>query len=149
MQSKLRLTAAFIVAVLSTSVLASAFSSQFVIAALQGVGVEISLGTRFTMTLRDFAIFETLGLVTAACFFVGFIVAAICQRFIGGVRLLWFVVAGASALTCTLLLMTWQLQLTPIAGARTSLGLAFQALAGAIGGFLFAKLSADSTFSRD
>jgi hypothetical protein len=49
--------------------------------------------------------------------------------------------AGACALVSTLLLMSWFLQLMPIAGARTTLGLAFQGLAGACGGYVFARVS--------
>lgn len=147
MQALLKLTAAFFAAVLTTSILASVFSSQFVIAALQEVNAVIPLSTRLSMTLQDLAIIQTLGLVTTACFLVGFIVAALCIKCIGGSRVAWFTLAGASALTCTLLLMSWQLQLTPIAGARTFPGLAFQTLAGALGGFVFAKLSRPKTRS--
>ena len=141
MQTVIRYVAAFIAAVLTTSILASIFSTQFVIAALQDVGAVIPIATRLSMTLKDFAIIEILGLVTAVCFVIGFIVAGLCVKFIGGSRLAWFALAGASALTCTLLLMTWQLQLSPIAGARTLLGLSFQGLAGAIGGITFTKIS--------
>ena len=141
MQNKSQIAAAFIAAVLCTSTLASIFSTQFVVSALQDIGVLVSLGTRLLMTLQDLAIFETLLLVTTACFFVGFSVATLCIKYIGGPRLIWFAVAGASALICTLLLMTWHFHLTPIAGARSFLGLMFQAIAGTIGGLLFAKLS--------
>lgn len=141
MQNKAQITAAYFAAVFCTSALASIFSTQFVIAALQDVGVLIPFETRLSMTFHDLAIFETLLLVTAACFFVGFIVATTCVKHIGGARYIWFVLAGASALVSTLLLMTWHFQLTPIAGARTLPGLTFQALAGAAGGLLFSRLT--------
>ena len=141
MQNKARIAAAYGAAVLCTSTLASIFSTQFVVTGLQDIGVLVPLGTRLSMTFQDLAIFETLLLVTAACFFVGFIVATKCAKHIGGPRQIWFVFAGASALICTLLLMTWHFQLTPIAGARTLVGLIFQALAGAAGGLLFSRLS--------
>jgi len=145
MQIFKRYAGAFIAAVLTTGILASAFSTQFVVAALQDVGAVIPMSTRLTMTAKDLAILQTLGLVTAACFLIGFLVAQLGVNFVGGSRTAWFVVAGASALVCTLLLMSWQLQLMPIAGARTQLGLAFQGLAGAIGGLVFATLSNKNT----
>ncbi len=141
MQTILRYIAAFIAAVVSTSIFASIFSTQFVVAGLQDVGAIVPLTTRLSMTIRDLAIIETLGLVTAACFMIGFLVAGVCIKVAGGSRLMWYVAAGGCALTCTLLLMEWQLQLTPIAGARTSLGFAFQGLAGGLGGAIFARLT--------
>lgn len=145
----IRYTAAFVAAVLCTSLLASIFSTQFVIASLQEVGAQVSFGTRVVMTFGDLKILKLLGLVTAACFFIGFLVAAACNRFIHNSRRAWFTLAGACALVTTLLLLSWQLQLMPIAGARTSLGLAFQGLAGACGGYLFAKLSSTKNSTSD
>lgn len=137
-----RYAVAFTAAVLCTSLLASIFSTQSVISSLQEVGAVVPFATRVSMTLVDFKIFEILIAVVAACFLIGFIIAALCNRFIINNRHAWFVLAGACALVCTLLLMNWFLQLMPIAGARSLFGLAFQAVAGAIGGFVFSKITA-------
>lgn len=137
----LRYAVAYIAAVICTSVLASFFSSQSVIAALQQVGADVPFSARMSMTVGDLKILETLAAVTAACFLVAFLVAGACNKFISNNRPAWFTLAGACALVCTLLLISYFLQLMPIAGARSTLGLAFQGLAGAFGGYLFSKLS--------
>lgn len=147
MSTLIRYAVAFIVAVLCTSLLSSIFSSQSVIASLQHVGADVPFGTRLSMTLGDFKVLETLAAATAACFFVGFWVAAACNKFISDNRPAWFTLAGACGLICTLLLMSWFLQLMPIAGARSTLGLASQGLAGACGGYLFSKLTSSKKTS--
>jgi hypothetical protein len=93
------------------------------------------------MTVKDLAIFQILGIATTACLLPGFLLAGLCHRFIGGNRKLWFVIAGASALITLLLVMSALMQLMPIAGARSNFGLFTQALAGASGGWLFARLT--------
>ena len=141
MKTALRYLAAFLVAALLASLLGSFFSSQFVLNELQSVGVDISLSTRLSMTLSDLAILQTLGIAFGAALLVAFLVAAACVKFIGGNRLFWYTFAGACAVVTLLLLMSWQLQLMPIAGARSNLGILFQAIAGGTGGWLFARLT--------
>ena len=141
MKSALRCTAAFIAAVVFASILASIFSTQFVIAGLHSIGADVSLNTRLTMTAKDFGILQTLGLAIFGACLVAFTVAGIVIKTVGGNRIFWYVFAGLSSVTCLLLVMSWHLQLMPIAGARSNLGLAFQALAGGCGGWLFSKLT--------
>ena len=135
----IRYALAFITAVLSTSVLASFFSTQSVIASLQAVGADVSFGTRLTMTLNDLKILQALAPITSVCLLIGFSVATACNKYLINHRIAWFIVAGACAFISTLLLLNWFFQLMPIAGARSLLGLTFQGLAGAIGGYLFVK----------
>ncbi|MEM7360197.1 MAG: hypothetical protein AAF431_13935 [Pseudomonadota bacterium] len=141
MQKLVKIVGAFIAAVVTASILASIFSTQFVIAALQNIGVAIPLGTRLSMTVDDLNILQTLLAVVGACFLVGFIIAGLAQRKLGGNRKIWYLVAGGSALLATLILMNTILQLMPIAGARTIAGLLMQGVAGAVGGWVFAWLS--------
>lgn len=141
MPSFIRNVIGLIAAALTTSIIGSIFSTQSVIASLQSLEVKVSLSTRLSMTVNDLGILPALGSITVICFIVGFIVAALCQRFIGGNRLAWHVVAGAAALICTLLIMKAVLLITPIAGARTVLGLLSFGLAGAIGGWVYAKIT--------
>lgn len=130
-----------IFAALTTSIIGSIFSTQFVIASLQDIDVNIPLATRLSMTIDDLAILQSLGLLTAACFVVAFIIAALCQRFIGGNRTLWHIIAGATALMTALLIMKAVLLITPIAGTRSTLGFMSFGLAGAIGGWVFALIT--------
>ncbi len=137
----LRTFFAWLAAVIATSVLASILSTQFVLAGLQGLGVEISLAQRFSMTLADFGILPLMGMAVAACFMVGFSVATLAARFVGGDRTLWLVAAGAAALVAELLIMRATLGLMPVSGARTTAGLLAQGVAGGVGGWLFARLT--------
>jgi len=141
MKIALKYAVAFTAAVLFSSVLGSIFSTQFVIASLQSIGAEVTLGTRLTLTIKDLGILQTLSLAISASFFIAFLIAGALNRLVGGNRTFWFIFAGLSSITCLLLMMGWHLQLMPIAGARSNLGLAFQALAGGFGGWLFSKLT--------
>ncbi len=135
-------------AVCLTAILASLFSSQVVIANLIEVGAQVDLGNRISMTLGDLGILETLVPVLIICFTIGFTVAYYCQKHLGGKRIFWFIIAGGSAFLSTLLIMRWQLQLSPVAGARTLAGLSLQTLAGALGGAVFA-LSGKNKANRE
>ena len=99
------------------------------------------MSTRLSMTLSDLWILPALGPITAICFLVGFIVAALCHRYIGGNRMAWHITAGAVALIATLLIMKTVLLITAIAGTRTLVGLLSFGLAGAVGGWLYAKIT--------
>ncbi|RBP49673.1 hypothetical protein [Arenicella xantha] len=141
MKTALNYLAALVAATVLTSLLGSFFSSQFVLHELQAIGADISLKTRLSMTIADLAILQTLVLAFGAALLIAFVAAAACAKFIGGNRLFWYVFAGSSAVITLLIVMSWQLQLMPIAGARSNLGIAFQALAGGLGGYLFAQLT--------
>ncbi len=141
MKTLLRYLLAFAAAVLCTCLLGSVFSTQFVIAALASIDVDVGFATRLSVTVRDFGILQTLVPAFAACLLPGFLVAALCARFIGGSRPAWFVVAGGTAVIAELLIMQAVLGLMPVAGARTPSGLFAFGLAGAAGGWLFARIT--------
>jgi hypothetical protein len=141
MPNFIRNVAGLIAATLATSVVGSVFSTQSVISSLQSLDVNVPLATRLSMTVDDFAILPSLAPLTGICFVVGFIVAALGVRFIGGNRTAWHIVAGAAALISTLLIMKAVLLITAVAGTRTLLGLLSFGLAGAIGGWVYAKIT--------
>jgi hypothetical protein len=130
-----------IAATVATSILGSIFSTQSVIASLAAINVDVPLATRLSMTVNDFNILIALGPITAICFIVGFIIAGLAHGYIGGNRTAWYVVAGSTALITTLLIIKSILLITAIAGTRTHLGLMSFALAGAVGGWVYAKLT--------
>jgi len=132
---------ALIAAAFTTAVIGSIFSTQSVIAGLQSVNVDIPLSTRLTMTLNDLGILAGLIPITAVSFIVGFSVAAACKRLLGGQRILWMILAGACALMATLILLKAVFLITPIAGTRSTLGFLSFGIAGAIGGWVYAKIS--------
>jgi len=144
MPNFLRNVVGLISATLISSVVGSVFSTQSVISSLQSIDVNVPLATRFSMTVDDLAILLSLVPLIAICFVVGFFVASVCVRHIGGNRTAWHIVAGAVALITTLLIMKAVLLITPIAGTRSLLGLLSFGLAGAIGGWVYAKITAQA-----
>jgi hypothetical protein len=131
---------AFLAAVFCTSLLGSIVSSQFVIAGLVDLGIEIPLADRLRMTVQDLGILPALSAAVAAAFLPALAIAEFGGRKFGG-RRGWFLVAGAAALTAELAIMQAVLGLMPIAGARSAAGLGMLGLAGALGGLTFAALT--------
>jgi hypothetical protein len=142
MRTIVRYVLAFLAALLVTSILASIFSTQFVISGLQSVGVDIPFGVRASMTVADMAILRVLLITVTACSLVGFLVAGLCASKLPGSRTIWFVIGGGIALITELLLLSSAFGGMPIAGARTTSGLIFQGIAGAAGGWCFAWITA-------
>ena len=141
MPNFIRITISLIGAALVTSLIGSFFSTQSVISSLQSLDINVPLSTRLSMTVNDLGILPSLIPITAICFAVGFLVAAMCLRFIGGNRIVWHIFAGATALMFRLFVMKAVLLITPIAGTRTGLGVMSFGLAGAVGGWVYAKFT--------
>jgi hypothetical protein len=140
--SEFRQTAiAFVAAALVTAILASVFSTQVVIAGLQGIDVEVPFATRVAMTLSDLPILAMFVPAAAACFLPGFLIASLLAARTPLPRTFWFVLAGASAFLVELKIIEGVLGLMPIGGARSAIGLVLQSIAGATGGWVFARLS--------
>lgn len=132
---------AFAAAVTLTAILASLCSTQFVVGGLTALGIEIPLARRIGMSFEDLGILQSLLPAIAASWLVGFPVAHALAGRIGGNRHAWFAAAGGAALVAELLIIQSVLGVTPIAGARSTAGLLCQGLVGAIGGFLFARMT--------
>lgn len=132
---------AFVAAVLVTAILASVFSTQVVIAGLQGIDVDVPFATRVRMTLSDLPILAMFVPGAAACFLPAFLVASLLAARTQLPRTLWFVLAGASAFVVELKIIESVLGLMPIGGARSAIGLFLQSIAGATGGWVFAGFS--------
>ncbi|MBX3491360.1 MAG: hypothetical protein KF899_00205 [Parvibaculum sp.] len=136
----LRVVLAFVLAVVVATVLGAVAHTQFVLARLSGLGVDISFGERLSMTLHDIAGMAPLfGAIVGSGFVVAMAAAALVYRLAGIQRTLIYTVAGAVSLGVTLLVMNSVFEITAIAGARSALGFLAQMVAGAIGGLTFAK----------
>ena len=133
----------FVVAVIAATVLASIISTQFVVAGLQEIGVEVPFGTRVSMTVTDLALLRIYLIMGGTAMLVAFLVAGACAKWLPGSRQVWFSVAGFAALTCVLMLVESLLGAMLIAGARTVPGLLLQGVAGAFSGWVFARLTSD------
>lgn len=139
----LRRPLAFIFSVLIATLIASIFSTQFVFAGLADAGAPIGFGDRLSMTVYDainlgklYGVFIFIGLLIA------FLAAGLVTRKAQTKRPLIYVVAGMVCFIVMLYLMKAVFFGVPIiAGARSGLGLAFQALAGGVAGYIFARLT--------
>lgn len=138
--SWIRRIAAFVLAVVVASVLASALSTQFVLQGLIDLGIEISARDRLYATGHDIlGMAPIFGGIVAIGFLIALPTAALVIRFLPGVRTLGYVLAGGLALAVALLSLEGLLGMMPVAGARTFGGLLAQGIAGAVGGYVFAR----------
>ena len=133
----------WLAASLATVITGVGFQTQTVIAKLGGVGADVSLGDRLSMTGYDIVHLGSLYILfIGIAFAVAFLAGGLLFRLTKFGRLLIYMVAGATALLVMLLLMKEVFFNTHIiAGARDAFGLGLQMLAGALGGFVFARVS--------
>lgn len=120
-------------AVLVASVLGSVLQTQFNLAALADLGQSISWSQRGYVTLLDLGRFapQYAGIVAVGFLIALPVAARLLQRW---PRQRWLLpLAGAVAVCAALVIMRWQLGLTPIAAARGPWGMGALILSGAVG----------------
>ncbi len=132
---------AYLLAVVATTVLGSLAATQFVLAELRTMQVAVPFSVRIETTVHDIVgMGPTFAPIVAGALLVAFLVAALLTRFVPLPDRRWYLVGGFVGLIAALLLIKVVLGGTPIAGARGTLGLVSQGMAGLIGGWVFAKL---------
>lgn len=138
----LRALVAYVAAVLVAYVLAAIAATQHVMARLADMGVEVTLGDRLGTTLHDLASMAPTFLpILAIAFAIALPVAAGVIRLAPRWRSLGYPLAGAVAVLAIHVTLNQLFDITPVAAARTTLGLVFQALCGAVGGWLFGAMT--------
>jgi|AntAceMinimDraft_5_1070358.scaffolds.fasta_scaffold01051_10 hypothetical protein len=137
-----RVLKAFFPAVLLAYVLASILFTQTILAAVQGMGLEVSAGMRLATTVDDLVGMSSsyLPLILVA-FILGLPVAAGLTRLLPAHRALLFTLAGFVAIVALHSIMKAVLGVSGIAATRTLPGLLAQGLAGAVGGCCYHLLS--------
>ena len=138
-----RVILAFLAAVVVTEVTGAVVQTQFVLASLTDLGIEISLTQRLAMTIHDIAgLVEIYLPVIAVGFIIAFGIAALVVRWLlPGRAAIGYPLAGLTAVVAAIVIMTLMFDVSPIAGARSTPGLIGQALAGALGGWIFYRLT--------
>lgn len=138
----LRVLKAFFPAVLLAYVLASILFTQTILAAVQGMGLEVSAGVRLATTVDDLiGLSSSYLLLILVAFILGLPVAAGLTRLLPAHRALLFTLAGFVAIVALHMLMKAVLGLSGIAATRTLPGLLAQGFAGAVGGYCYHFLS--------
>ena len=137
----LRVLTAYIAAMAVAAVLGCIGSTQFTLAGLIGLGVEVPPADWLAATLHDVIGMGPLYAQIAAVAFVpAFGIAALLLRWVPGSRPFWYAVAGATSIVAAILIVRYVVGGTVIGGARTPPGLLVQALAGAVAGWCFASI---------
>ena len=138
----IRRSLAFVAAVAVAAVLASMLSTYFVLRGLLSLGVRIGFGDRIGAYVHDVTGMAPLfAAIVAGGFVVAFPTGALLARWFATKRTWIYMAAGATAIVVALASMEALLGVMPIAGARHWVGLTAQGIAGAAGGWLFARLS--------
>jgi len=137
---RLRLLWFYLLATLLSYILASIFSTQSVFFRLDGMGVPVDTGDRLLGSLHDLVGMAGILLpVIAAGFAIALPIAGFLGRRSPARRTALYTLAGGLAILTIHYSMEAALGIKFIAGARTIAGLSMQVLAGAVGGFAFAK----------
>lgn len=136
--------AVFLVAVLVATALGSIVQTQFNIAALTGLGLDVPARQRVAMTLHDLGMFTPVyGTIVVAAFAIALPLAAFLARSRPRWRPLWFLLAGAAGVLVGFVVVNALLPMpTFIAATRTMGGLAALMATAAIGAWLFGHLHA-------
>lgn len=142
MSKVLKLIVPFLLAVLSTFVLASLSHSQFVLHELSALGIEIDFATRLSSSLDDLrGLIPGYGGIIFVALLLGFLIMTAVRKFVPSLGSWTYPLGGGIAILVTLIAMHPIFHITLIAGAREPLGILCQCLAGAFGGWVFAHQS--------
>lgn len=135
---------AWLAAVIAVVLLGVIFQTQNIISRLGNLDANVSFGERLSMTTYDIIHLGSLyGIFIAIALAIAFLASGLAYRFAKFGRPIIYAVAGGVAVLVMLFLMKRAFfDVHIIAGARDGLGISLQMLAGAIGGFVFAKLTA-------
>jgi hypothetical protein len=137
-----RVLKAFFPAVLLAYVLASILFTQTILAAVQGMGLEVSVSMRLATTVHDLiGLSSSYLLLILVAFILALPVAGGLTRLLPTQRAVLFTLAGFVAIVALHLIMKALLGLSGIAATRTVPGLLAQGLAGAVGGYCYHLLS--------
>ena len=134
---------AWLAAILTVVCLGVFFQTQNIISRLGKLGADVGFSDRLSMTAYDIGHLGSLyGIFIAIALALAFLAGGLVYRFAKLGRPIIYSVAGGVAIFVMLFLMKRAFfDIHIIAGARDSFGIAFQILAGMIGGWVFAHLT--------
>ena len=141
-----RTLGSYIAAVIVAYCFGALFISQGNIAAVTGLGFDLTMSQRLGAIVHDVSGMTDIYLpLVAVSLLLGLPVAFAVVRKNPHLRMIGYVSAGFVALLAMHVIMKAVLGLSGIAPTRTILGLLAQGVAGDIGGYLFCRLSGQSS----
>lgn len=129
-------------AVIVTIITGVVFQTQRVISMMKGIGGEVSINERLSMTFYDL---QHLGSLYGVFIFIALLIALTMALFLSKAKpslAPWFYI-GSGAIALIVLLFAMKqvfFDIHIIAGARDGFGQVLQMIAGALGGFVFWQL---------
>ncbi|MCG5497914.1 hypothetical protein [Ectothiorhodospira variabilis] len=139
---RLNTALAWFAGLLLATLLGSIIQTQFNLAMIQGLGAPVDALMRLESTAHDLLNFApTYGVLVAAAFLIALPVSGLIARWWPEARIALHTLAGAAGISVALVVMNQLLPATLIGASRFSTGILALALAGALGGLLFAWLS--------
>lgn len=148
MKKFLTIFLSWLISVAVCFVLASVAHSQFVLAGLVGIGIEISVTDRVAMTLADMrGLMIGYGSVLGITLALGFGLVAAWSKWLMPLPGFCYPLAGLIAIATALTAMQPLLEVTLIAGARGASGFIAQCLAGLVAGWVFRRQPARVLFA--
>lgn len=136
----LRVVLGWAIAVVVAVVAGSIVQTQFNLAAIAALDVEIGLMDRLSTTWYDLLNFTpTYAMLVAIAFAVAWPVAGLLKRWLPAHRRLLFALAGFAALGTMIVVMNRALPVTGIAATREAAGALLLAAVGAIAGWIYAS----------
>jgi hypothetical protein len=131
-----------LVAALVTTALASLGHSLFVQAELAALGTELPVMVRLGAIIRDFiGLLPALGGILLGALLVAFLIAGFLKPRAGLLKPFAYPLAGWAAVALALVGMKLAFGFSPLAGARTGMGLLVMSLSGLVGGMVFAWMT--------
>ncbi len=139
--STVRWLLAWLAAVVVATILGSIIQTQFNLARIVALDIPIPLSRRLETTLFDLMSFAPLwAVIVALGLLIALVVALPVARRLPRMRTGVFVLAGFLAVGTALVVMNAMLPVTPVGAARTLTGIVSISLAGALAGWVYARL---------
>ena len=133
----------FIAAVITAYVLAALMYSQINLSNLVEMGVDVTASTRFTTAIHDVIGMTALYLpIITVALLIGFVVARLIINWVPQLRTIGYILAGFVGIYAVDTALELAFLTHPITVTRTTIGLLSQCVAGAVGGYVFALMTA-------
>ncbi|OZB06672.1 MAG: hypothetical protein B7X54_01395 [Idiomarina sp. 34-48-12] len=137
-----RMFIAFLCAVIGAALVGTVIQTQFNLAELTALSVDIDMSTRMATILHDLLHFgPVFALILTPTLLIAFIVARVLSHFMPRLERAWFVVGGGVGLACAFMVVDSLAPMpTLIAANRTLLGFLLMSATGAFAGWIFDRL---------